>query len=302
MTEVMEATKAPTNGPAPAAGLGPKPAPDTDAGLETWTVPLAQVDAEGSPFRFRRTLKPDARIKELASSIDAQGLIHPLTVRRKGDLFTLVSGFRRHAALTFLARTKGIAPSAYPVKVSVLPEGTTDDEALRTSFAENLARKSLDATEKAIAVVKLRDEFGKSQEEIGDLLKVSKAHLQRMVDLLAAPQDVREAFREGRLALRHALALARIQDPAAREAVIHRAKLKGLRSTAIAAAAAGEGVVGGVAGAAEDAVQQSSLPQKVRPFARLSRTADSTYPFRLTVRLKSEEAVAKVARYLVRIA
>ncbi|MCI0586816.1 MAG: ParB N-terminal domain-containing protein, partial [Planctomycetes bacterium] len=115
MTEVMEATKAPTNGPAPPAGLGPRPAPDTDAGLETWTVPLAQVDAEGSPFRFRRTLKPDARIKELASSIDAQGLIHPLTVRRKGDLFTLVSGFRRHAALSFLARTKGIAPSAYPV-------------------------------------------------------------------------------------------------------------------------------------------------------------------------------------------
>ncbi|MCI0587908.1 MAG: ParB/Srx family N-terminal domain-containing protein, partial [Planctomycetes bacterium] len=144
----------PAEAPAGAAGPGgaagaAKPLPDTDPGLETWTVPLAQIDAEGSPFRFRRAIKPDARLKELAASIDEQGLIHPLTVRRKGDLFELVSGFRRHAALSFLARTKGIAPSAFPVKVSVLPAGTSDDEALQVSFAENLSRKSLDATDKA---------------------------------------------------------------------------------------------------------------------------------------------------------
>ncbi|MCI0587674.1 MAG: ParB N-terminal domain-containing protein, partial [Planctomycetes bacterium] len=112
-TALLEARAPETSSPAPA--VEPKPSPETDSGFEAWTVPLAQVDAEGSPFRFRRTIKPDARIKDLAASIDAQGLIHPLTVRRKGDLFTLVSGFRRHAALSFLARTKGIAPSAYPV-------------------------------------------------------------------------------------------------------------------------------------------------------------------------------------------
>jgi ParB/RepB/Spo0J family partition protein len=300
---MSEATSIVIDKEVPPAGVDPRPAPDTDAGLETWTVPLAQVDAEGSPFRFRRTLRPDARIKELASSIDAQGLIHPLTVRRKGDLFTLVSGFRRHAALTFLARTKGIAPSAYPVKVSVLPEGTTDDEALRVSFAENLARKTLDATEKAIAVVKLRDEFGKTQEEILSLLSISKTQLKRVLDLLAAPEDVREAFRAGGLPLRHALALARVQDPATRESMIRRAGVMRLQAGVLGEAAGAAPAAGAADGDRTPTEQEPELlPGTVKPFARLSRTADPTYPFRLTVRLKSEEAVVRVARYLVRVA
>ncbi|MGH7149766.1 MAG: ParB/RepB/Spo0J family partition protein [Planctomycetota bacterium] len=296
ITAVAEvpAPAAPAGSAEPAGPGAAKPAPDTDPGLETWTVPLAQIDAEGSPFRFRRAIKPDARIKALAASIDAQGLIHPLTVRRMGDLFTLVSGFRRHAALSYLVRTKGIAPSAYPVRVSVLPAGTSDDEALAVAFAENLARKTLDATEKAIAFVRLRDEFGKTQEEIVALVRLGKSQLQNMLEVLAAPPDVREAFRAGRLGLKHALVLARLRDPAAREALIRRAGVKALRVRAIAAAAAPEG--------AKEAVGEALLPEPVRPFVRAARTSDPTYPFRLTVRLKTEEALEKVARYLVRFA
>ncbi|HKB16540.1 MAG TPA: ParB/RepB/Spo0J family partition protein [Planctomycetota bacterium] len=285
---LLEAGAPGVSSPAPA--VEPKPSPETDSGFEAWTVPLAQVDAEGSPFRFRRAIKPDAKLKELAASIDAQGLIHPLTVRRKGDLFELVSGFRRHAALSFLARTKRVAPSAYPVKVSVLPEGTSDDEALRVSFAENLARKSLDATEKAIALVKLRDEFGKSDDEIGSILGLSRAHLDRLKDLLVAPADVREAFRSGRFSLRHALALAKVADAASREALIRRSGVKFLRGDKIASAAADAG------GDAPD-----PLPEKVRAFARFGRTADAAFPFRVTVRLRTEDDVARLGRFLLRL-
>ncbi len=299
---VAEAPAAPV-APAEAAGSGgaagaAKLLPDTDPGLETWTVPLAQIDAEGSPFRFRRAIKPDARIKELAASIDAQGLIHPLTVRRKGDLFELVSGFRRHAALSYLARTKGIAPSAFPVKVSVLPAGTSDDEALAVSFAENLSRKSLDATDKAIAVVKLRDEFGKSTEEIGALVNLGKTQLNHIVEVLAAPEDVREAFRAGKFSLRHALILARVPDAASRERVIRRAGVKALRADALPSGTGEGSAPEGVA----DGPSPGLLPERVRPFARLGATADPVYPFRLTVKLKSEDAVARVARYLLRFA
>ncbi len=299
MTEVMEATKAPTNGPAPAAGLGPRPAPDTDAGLETWTVPLAQIDAEGSPFRFRRTIRPDARIKDLAASIDAQGLIHPLTVRKKGDLFELVSGFRRHAALSFLARTKGIAPSAYPVKVSVLPAGTSDDEALAVSFAENLSRKSLDATDKAIAVVKLRDEFGKSMEQIGEMVGLKERQIRRLLGLLAAPEDVRQAFRQGRFGLNHAHALARMEDPAVRENAIRRSGVARLRLGEPAAAG----------GAVEEAAVEPSpplpvvpVPQALRAVVRVAETKDPVYPLRVTVRLKEKAQAQRLIQYVVRIA
>ncbi len=268
-----------------------KASPDSDAGLETWKVPLAGIDAEGSPFRFRRTLKPDAGIRGLAASIDAQGLLHPLTVRKKADLFELVSGFRRHAALSFLSRTKGISPSAYPVKVSVLPDGTSDEEALRVAIDENLARKSLDATEKAIAVLKLRDEFGKTKDEIGSMLRLGRTQIGRLTELLAAPSDVREAFRAGKFGLRHALSLAKVSDPAARKSMILRSEVKRLRGIETASAAES------AAGEAEE-----TFPEKVRAFARLSRTQDPGYPFRATVRLRSEEEAARLGRFLVRFA
>ncbi|MCI0587796.1 MAG: hypothetical protein L0323_13220 [Planctomycetes bacterium] len=53
---------------------------------------------------------------------------------------------------------------------------------------------------------------------------------------------------------------------------------------------------------AGELVDDRPVPEEVRPFTRLARTADPTYPFRLTVRLRDEQAVAKVARYLVRVA
>src|SRR5262245_9828294 len=284
----------PAGAPAPAPAGTAKPSPDTDPGLETWTVPLAQIDAEGSPFRFRRAIKPDARLKELAASIDAQGLIHPLTVRRKGQLFELVSGFRRHGALSYLARTKGIAPSAYPVKVSVLPEGTTDDEALAISFAENLARKSLDATEKAIAVMKLRDEFGKSMEEIGPMVGLKERQIRRLLELLAAPDDVRQAFRQGRFGLKHAIALAKVDDPAAREKAILRSGVRRLKLDVpdAARAALAEAV-------AEEAPPPPlvPVPEAVRSIVRVAETADPAYPLRLTVRLKDREQALRLIRY-----
>ncbi len=298
---IAAVAEAPAPAPVPPAEIpagAAKPLPDTDPGLETWTVPLAQIDAEGSPFRFRRAIKPDARIKELAASIDAQGLIHPLTVRRNGDLFTLVSGFRRHAALSFLARTKGIAPSAFPVKVSLLSDGTTEDEALRVSFAEILSRNSLDATDKAIAVVKLRDEFGKSMEEIGEMVGLKEREIGRLLELLAAPEDVRETFRQGRFGLKHAIAIARIHDAAARESAIRRSSIKQLRLT----------MPTGPGGANdESAIEEEpsapvvAVPEKLQAVVRVSEAKDPVYPIRVTVRLREKAQAERLVRFLRRI-
>jgi len=69
----------------PMSKVEPSEEPGATAPLASWTVSLSAIDAEGSPFRFRRVLKPDAKIKELARSIEKEGLIHPLVVRRVGE-------------------------------------------------------------------------------------------------------------------------------------------------------------------------------------------------------------------------
>jgi ParB/RepB/Spo0J family partition protein len=271
------------------------PDPSTDTHLQSWTIPLASIDAAGSPFRFRRKLRADPGIRALAASIEGERLLHPLVVRKVGEAFQLVSGFRRHTALAFLARTKGNDPKAIPVKVSVLPPGTSDDQALEVSFAENLARKTLDSTEKAIAVLKLRDEFGKTMEEIGTLLKLTARQLDRCSEVLSAPDDVRVAFREGKFALRHAVAMARISDPNARSLLIQRSGVKSLRVNTMATVAALPSALLGANG-------ETVVPKEVRAFVRLGATGNYERPFRLTVRLQSQDAVKRVLRYLGRFA
>ncbi|HKE01667.1 MAG TPA: ParB/RepB/Spo0J family partition protein [Planctomycetota bacterium] len=290
-----DTSAAPVASAAAATSLAaPKPAPQTDPHLTSWTVPLASIDAAGSPFRFRRELRPDARTKELAASIDTQGLLHPLTVRKVGGAFQLVSGFRRHAALTYLANTKGADPAAMPVRVSVLPEGSSDDAALTVSFDENLARKTLDATEKAIAALKLRDEFGKTMEEIGALVRLTPRQLQRLVGVMGAPQDVREAFRQGRFGLRHALAIAGMPDAGARKLMIDRAKVLRLRQGASRTNATQDA-------APSAAAPAPFVPEGLRGFVRVIVTESPTRPFRVSVQLPTEEATQKLIKYLVRL-
>jgi len=272
-----------------------RPDPKTQPDLESWTVPLASIDAEGSPFRFRRRLHPDGAIKALAASIDAEGLLHPLVVRKVGSAFQLVGGFRRHAALSYLASTRGADPASMPVKVSVLPDGTTDDEALSVSFAENLARKSLGAEDKAIAAVKLRDTFGKTQEEIASILKVTPRQLARFTSVLTAPKDVREAFGEGRFGLRQAVAIAGVADPQERKLWIERSAVKQLRSTTIGRRAA-------LGASALTASKTEEVPESIRSFVRVSSTRDASRPIQVVVKLASEDAKKRLLSYLARMA
>ena len=153
----------------------------------------------------------------------------------------------------------------------------------------------MDATDKAIAVVKLRDEFGKTQEEIGALVGLKERQMRNLVNLLAAPEDVRQAFREGKFALRHALALARVKDPSAREGFIRKAGVKRLRETEILGAA-------GEASGGPDGEPSRSVPEEIRSFVRVADTGDSEFPFRVTARVKTEEALNRLLKYLARLA
>ena len=90
------------------------PDPSTDTHLQSWTIPLASIDAAGSPFRFRRKLSGRCG-DSLARRVDRLGGPAPsLVVRKVGDAFQLVSGFRRHTALSFLARTKVMIRRRFP--------------------------------------------------------------------------------------------------------------------------------------------------------------------------------------------
>src|ERR1022692_1963426 len=74
-----------------------------------------------NPDQPRKSIDP-ARLQELADSIAANGLIHPITVKRTGDdHYMVIAGERRFRAFGLLQR------ASIP---AIISEGDTDELAL----------------------------------------------------------------------------------------------------------------------------------------------------------------------------
>jgi ParB/RepB/Spo0J family partition protein len=108
-------------------------------------IDLRKVDP--SPYQLRRHFDED-KLRELAVSIQREGLIEPIVVRPKNDRYELIAGERRFRAVRDYTEVKTI--QAQIVKASEL-------QARRISAAENLQREDLSAIETIEAVVEIVD-------------------------------------------------------------------------------------------------------------------------------------------------
>ncbi len=101
-----------------------------------------------SPFQIRQFFAEDKQ-KELGASIQQNGLIEPIVVRRNGgSRFHIIAGDRRFRAVRDYTAMKTIP--AQIMKVN-------DLEARRISAAENLQREDLCAVEEIEGIVELVD-------------------------------------------------------------------------------------------------------------------------------------------------
>jgi ParB/RepB/Spo0J family partition protein len=118
---------------------GEAPRPDTHASL---------ADIRPFPGQPRRHFDPTA-IEELASSIEREGLINPLTVRPApaGGGYELIAGERRFRALSLLAARTGTPAMRVPVVVKPV----SDLQARAITARENLDREDLSKYETALA-------------------------------------------------------------------------------------------------------------------------------------------------------
>src|SRR5260370_25557826 len=97
-----------------------------------------------NPLQPRHIFQPE-RLRELAQSIEPNGIIQPLIVRRKGQRYELVAGERRWRA----ARLAGLTD------VPVVIQNTSDDLLLEISLIENIQREDLKPIEVAQAFDRL---------------------------------------------------------------------------------------------------------------------------------------------------
>ena len=84
---------------------------ETTTGSEDMGSKLLQLPIDHivpNPYQPRKTIDPES-IKELAASIESEGLLQPVVVRKIVDNFQLIAGERRWRAHQFLGREKILA-------------------------------------------------------------------------------------------------------------------------------------------------------------------------------------------------
>ena len=173
--------------------------------METGRVVFLPAQSiQPNPAQPRKVFAPGA-LDELAESIRQHGILQPLSVRRRDNVYELISGERRLRA----AQLAGVTD------IPCILMRMDDLESGMAALVENLQRQDLDFIEEAQGIRSLLDRFGMSQEQAARLLGKSQSAVANKLRILRHSPAVLEALREAGLTERHARALLRLPDEGA---------------------------------------------------------------------------------------
>jgi ParB family chromosome partitioning protein len=167
---------------------------------------------EPSPFQPRGPMDPEA-LEELTDSIRARGILQPLLARAHptaAGRYQIIAGERRWRA----AQAAGLH------EVPVLVRALTDADAMAAGLVENLQRQDLNPIEEAEGYRRLLDEFGVSQDQLGQAVGKSRSHVANTLRLLTLPEKVRIELKKGTVTAGHARALLMHPEPEAALAIV----------------------------------------------------------------------------------
>lgn len=177
------------------------PLPDVSPQTPTTEVGIEQVSP--NPRQPRRAFD-EAALNELAASIQANGLIQPIVVRRVGQGYELIAGERRLRA----AKLAGLT------RIPVVVREADDLTQAQLALVENIQRQDLNPIERAEGYHALQRELGLTQAELGTRLGEDRSTISNHLRLLDLALPVRDLVRDGKLSLGHAKVLCGVADPA----------------------------------------------------------------------------------------
>jgi ParB family chromosome partitioning protein len=201
--------------PQRAVATAVQPAPESAApGLRVASIPIAEI--QPNPLQPRSVF--DAmRLEELSNSIQTNGIIQPLLVRRKGSAYELIAGERRLRA----AKLAGL------VEVPAIVQDYADERILEIALIENIQREDLNPMETAQALERLHTEMNLSHEEIAARTGKDRTTITNMIRLLRLPRDVQLLVAERRLSMGHARAILGLATPELQTQVAEKAAAQG---------------------------------------------------------------------------
>lgn len=153
-------------------------------------------------YQPRKDMDPD-KLRELADSIAAQGIIQPIVVRQlHDDKYEIIAGERRWRA----------AQLAELAEVPVLIKDIDDRSVMAVALIENIQREDLNALEEAEALHRLLDEFELTHQQIAESVGKSRTTVTNLLRLLDLASDVKTLLGRGQLEMGHARALLGLDE------------------------------------------------------------------------------------------
>jgi ParB family chromosome partitioning protein len=174
-------------------------------------------------YQPRRDMDPE-KLKELADSIAAQGVIQPIIVRKiEGEnKYEIIAGERRWRA-SQLAELQ---------EVPVVLKDLDDRSVMAIALIENIQREDLTALEEAEALRRLQDEFELTHQQIATAVGKSRTTITNLLRLLELAFDVKVMLAKGLLEMGHARALLGLEESKQTE-IANKAVKQGLTVRAV---------------------------------------------------------------------
>ena len=142
-------------------------------------------------------------LEELSASIQAVGLVQPITLRETGpDAYQIISGERRYLA----AKKAGLTSvPAYIKKAS-------DENMREMALIENLQREDLSPIETALAFQTLINLYELTQEKLSERIGKKRATIANFVRLLKLPAEIQMGLNDKKIDMGHAKLLLSLDD------------------------------------------------------------------------------------------
>jgi ParB family chromosome partitioning protein len=166
-------------------------------------IPLDLIDP--NPFQPRKSFSEEA-LQQLAKSLEKDGLLQPILLRKSLGRYQIVSGERRVRAAK-IAGWNEIEARIFDL--------LSDENMAVWAIIENIQREDLDPIETANSYQKLLNTYGYTHDDLATKLNISRAVITNSLRLLNLPEQVQVLVAKGDLSAGAARVLAsrNISDP-----------------------------------------------------------------------------------------
>ena len=171
-------------------------------------VEIALDEIKKNPYQ-PRTYFNEEKLNELKESIEKNGLLQPIIVKKAVKGYYIIAGERRYKAFELLGRKE----------IPAIIKEMTDEEMMVFAVLENLQREDLSALEESESYKNLMDKMSLTQEELAKKLGKSRPYIANSLRLLKLPTEIKNKLEQGVISTAHARTLLSLKTKKAMEEV-----------------------------------------------------------------------------------